>query len=385
LRFPLPTPERTLLLEALLLAGDPARAAWDEWNRLVGDPLARLRGGASDRYRALLPLLATALDERRLVDVDGPLATLARSALLREERRHERSLEICRKALGALEGAGLSILTCGGAPMAERLWRVPGARHSGGPRFVVEGGRLGEALAALRAAGFEYPGHGAGGDPTEPGVVRLLDPSGLSFLVGSRLVDLPLRSPLGSRLAAQAVEWKVAGTSWRGPGAAHTVFELCVDACLVGGESSLLWVPDLLAAIGPSVDWDELLRTVDATMLELPFARILGYAAERFGAPVPDEALLRPARRRSPTRRQDVEEALVRARAAGRSGAEPLIRSAPGRAEALRRAWWIAVPSRRFLRQAYGAASPWAILTAYGLRPLRWMRSQLASSRRASI
>jgi len=33
----LPTPTQTLLLQAALLSGESARAAWDEWNRRVGD------------------------------------------------------------------------------------------------------------------------------------------------------------------------------------------------------------------------------------------------------------------------------------------------------------------------------------------------------------
>lgn len=380
----MPSRGEGLLLEAILLEGEPAQAAWSEWSRRVGDPLELLRSEKSDRHRALLPILANAIEKGRL-EVAGTLRTVAQTALLREERRHERSLEICGRAAAALERAGIDPLTVGGAPMAGRFWRHPGTRHSGAPRFVVVEERLAEAYKALSGIGFEPFRTVAAASPTAGGAFRMVDESGLSCVVSSRLVDLPMRPPLGRRLEQQAETWVHGGLRWRGPGVAHSLFEISAEACLISGTTSLLWVPDALEVVtrSPTIDWDEWRRCVDSSAINLPFGELLSYLADRFGAPVPSRARSDGAGLRPPTARADLEAALAWSQASGRSSADALLKTAPNRRSRLRRALWIAAPSRRFLNEVYGARSLGAALATYTARTLRWARRRVGLTGRA--
>jgi hypothetical protein len=380
----LPSRGESLLLEAILLKGEREQAAWAEWSGLVKDPISLLRSEKNDRHRALLPILATAIEKGRL-EVAGTLRTVAQTALLREERRHERSLEISGRAAAALERAGLDPLTVGGAPMAGRFWRHPGSRHSGGPRFVVVEERLTEAYKALGGVGFEPFRTVTATSPTAGGAFRMVDESGLSCVVSSRLVDLPMRPPLGRRLEQQAETWVHGGLRWRGPGIAHSLFEICAEACLISGMTSLLWVPDALEVVtrSPRIDWEEWRRCVDSSAIQLPFGELLSYLADRFGAAVPARVRTDAEGLRPPTARADLEAALAWSQASGRSSADALLRTAPSWQNRLRRALWIAAPSRRFLEEVYGARSIGAAIATYTARTFRWARRRMGLTGRA--
>ncbi len=343
------------LLRALLLEGDAARDSWSAWRERVRDPLALVRVEATDRHRALLPLIALRLEDVGFA-ADPMLRTVVRTALVREELRHRTSLGFCRRLAGGLAAAGLEVIWSDGPLLAEAAWPHPGARHSPRPRLIVREAELGAAAAVLAVQDFE-PRRRQGGR----GPVSFEHSSGFSVVLASSPSVMP-SSVANDAAAFEAMLVSAVRGAWGGvealtPAPADAFFERLLAAALGAARHSLLWVPDLVF-LGRRSDfaWNRLRELQEASAVSMRWSPVLRFLGGSLELGVP-EAVLAASDTAARTSRRDFEQLWREVRVSEPPGIAGLLGSAPGWLAGTRRAWWIGFPSRQFLEEAYGGDS----------------------------
>ena len=374
--FPLPEPSQTLLLQALLLSGREARAAWHEWLGRVGDPLSRARRDRSDRLRALLPLLAV-VAERGDLAVDDRLLTVARTALVREELRHGNALRLCEEVLTALSATGIQAMAASGALFAERVWPSPGARHSDGPRLVVPASEVAGVAKRLVERGFEPwppPGRGSWRGGGKAGSRLRHRESGLEFVVAPSLVDAPMESGFDARVTAASELFRTSTAEFRVPSRPHDFFAVCAAAALSGSGASVLWAVDasLAAREMKAADWEEVRRCRELARVPGTLDALFAYLRTQLRLPVPPLAP-EPHGVARPLTRSDFEALLARARTGGKATVTDLVRASGPRRSRWKRFLWLAFPTRRFIRRGYGVGNGLGVAAMYLARPFRWL------------
>jgi hypothetical protein len=284
---PWPTPHERLLLEAALLDGDAARAAWQRWRSLAD--LDALDAGA----QRLLPLLY-----RRLValGVDDPELGRLKGVYRRSWYENQRLFHRAGAALTVLHGAGIETLVLKGAALSVGHYRDLGARPMEDADVLVPVERAAEAIAVLRDAGWT---------PESPRPERLIgvrhaeplsDPDGVS-------IDLhwhALSQPGGDdALWAASVPARVGGADTRALGAADQLLHVCLHGAaweaparsFAQAVSHVRWVADATTVIRSEavLDWDRLLAAARARRLTATLASMLSYLREGFAPQVPEE------------------------------------------------------------------------------------------------
>jgi putative nucleotidyltransferase-like protein len=278
-----PSLRELLLLRACLWEGERGLDAWREWRRGTGD-VETIEAGS----HRLLPLAYSNLGPLPAGDPD---AERLKGAYRRSWAVNQLGLRIGRRAIDALHAAGLEVLALKGAALIGSAYRDAGARPVGDVDLAVRPRRVGEAVRALREAGFT---------PVEEDPVRLLavrhslafrDPDGQEVDLHR---GLQWRAGLDEDLWREAVEAEVAGARVLTLCPADQLLHVCVHGAPWNPVQPIRWAADafkVLEAAGSELDWDRLVAMAAKGRLALPLHDAASYLATELEAPVPAAAI----------------------------------------------------------------------------------------------
>jgi catechol 2,3-dioxygenase-like lactoylglutathione lyase family enzyme len=276
----LPSAQQLLLLQASLWTGDRALAAWAQWRR--GAPNLESIDLGSRRllslaYRNLGPELSGDPDAARLKDI-----------YRQSWGTNQRGLKVGRRAIDALQAAGLEVLALKGAALIGSAYRDPGARPLGDVDLAVRPERIGEAVRALRAAGLTA----TDGEPERRLAVRhslaFRDPSGQEVDLHRGMLWRP---GLDQEFWRESREAEAAGARVRILNPTDQLLHVCAHGAAWSPVPPLRWAADAYKTIevgGEKLDWERLAALARLGHLTLPLAEALGCLAEELEAPVPE-------------------------------------------------------------------------------------------------
>lgn len=375
LAYVLPTPDQTLLLRACLQSGTAGREAWRVWRARAGEPKQVLRedGGG---VRRLPPLLFAALRRNGIVEPDGALTTLLRTAYLREELRNATFFRIFGQVVSALAAADIPAIVLRGAALGGTVYGDPALRHAHDVDLLLRRADLARAAPALSSLGFR-PYDGSIGPPADVGLAH---PSGLPLVLHSYPFRLPYGNALLAELWARSRIEPVAGAAARLLAPADALLHVCGHAASAPGRAPLLWACDAWHLIErrPDLDWHVLVESARRGHLALPLSIMLRYLAVELEAPIPATVL----RRIDAAAEADAlgrEAALFAARTWGGRTFRSMLRDARGlRARGLILKWML-LPSPAYLRALGNVRRPELLPLYYLYRPLRYGARRLTS------
>lgn len=361
----LPGRDETLLLRAILHRGEPAREAWDAFRGPVRDLPALFRTDTGNRKR-LSPLLLASIRENRL-EADPGLATVVKTATLREELRVDAYRRIAGEVYAALHDEGVPFVVLKGAALMETVYAEAAYRHAHDIDLLLPEGALDRAAARLRALGLVD----APALPWGQGL-DLRHATELPVLLTRRLFRIPFYRGGHATVAERGADWRLGeGPLLRRPDATDALLLALGHASYCPGRSNLLWAVDawmLLRGI-EAVDWDALPERAREMRVELPVAMMLDYLGSELDAPVPEgvAGALRAGVEGAGGIRRDV--ALFGARQA--QGAHPELEGRPRTPwrERLTLLRWELLPSREYVSWAYGRPPAVLLPLIYLARP----------------
>lgn len=360
------------LLRATLLRGEGGRQAWEDWCRVVGDPVRAL--GADVRHiKVLVPLLASNL-RANAVDIPRSFATYAKAAHLTEAMRMTAYGRECGRVLSLLNSHGLDQVVMKGAALAATVYSDPALRHAHDFDVLVRQQDLTRAEHVMRLNGFSASRR-VGDD------LHHLAPlaNALGFTV--ELHRRPAQIYPGFDAAGvwtRSVSARVAGCDTRVPSRADSLLLAALHAA-TGGAGNVRWVCDvwLLAEGLGRPDWNLLADIALDSSASLPLALVLGYISDSIGPVVPPEILDRvteDAARTDATGRQALTFGARQALPQDLNGILQLDGTWRERFDQL--AWRLAPPPTH-VRWAIGCTRRWQVLGYYPFRLLR-LASQAA-------
>lgn len=281
----LPSSQQLLLLRASLWEGERALEAWAKWRREEPD-LDTIEPGS---YR-LLPLAYRNLGPELAADPD---AGRLKGVYRRSWATNQFVLRVGRRAIDALQAAGLEVLALKGAALISSAYGDPGARPMGDVDLAVRPEGVKDAVRALRTAGLTASDE----EPERVLTVRhslaFNDPSGQE-------VDLHRgtlwRPGLDEEFWNGSIEAEVAGTRVRILNPADQLLHVCTHGAAWNPVHPVRWVADafkVLEAAGDRFDWDRLVAMAERGRLTLPIHDAVAYLASKVEVPVPAEALHR--------------------------------------------------------------------------------------------
>lgn len=279
----LPSSRQTLLLQASLWGGQRAHDAWGAWRRAEPD-LDAIEPGSYRllplAYRNLGPALATDPDAGRLKGI-----------YRRSWAANQFALRVGRRAIDALQAAGLEVLALKGAALIGSAYEDPGVRPMGDVDLAVPPEQIGDAVRALRAAGLTASDE----EPERALAVR----HSLTFCdPGGHEVDLHRgtlwRPGLDEEFWRGSIAAKVAEARVRILNPADQLLHVCTHGAAWNPVHPVRWVADafkILEAAGNRFDWDRLVAMAERGHLTLPIRDAVAYLSSKVEAPVPAGAL----------------------------------------------------------------------------------------------
>ncbi len=275
-----------LLLQAVLLPGQPGQAAWRAWSARV-----KLDDVGSAAYR-LLPELYQTLAARG--DESSDLARLkgiGRKTWYENQLRRSRLQDM----VATLSTIRIEPLVLRGAEAAGPAGAADMARNTSDQGCAV---RLAETPAALEALARQ------GWLPTQPGAIPqrhwpLLWNLALRGPGGHEPIQFAWRLPWGDAngqtLAAiyqRALPITVGDRPARVPDQTDRLWLACLDGVVWRAEPDWRWVVDAVRLVqGRAVDWAQLVETCRRTVTILPVREALRFLALALQAPVPTAML----------------------------------------------------------------------------------------------
>jgi len=347
----LPGPAETLLLKGCLDRSEAGRRALDAWLSQQADPTAALTRAP---IRWLLPLVFHACVHHHVTPVSS-LATVLKTAALREELRIRSYRAIRRRVLQALAAASLHPIVLKGAALSELVYPNAALRHTHDVELLIPTSEWGQVDTALAPLGFS-------GVASRPGASRreLTHASGLPLVLHRRLFRIAFYNAPQDDVWMRAEAATLDGMTVQVLSPADMLVHACGDALHSLSLGSCRWIVDawfLLDRRRPHLDWDAVARIASARRIALPLALSLNYLREDLGAPVPATACARLTALAAQDRSVGPELALHAARVAA-GGLWQLMgrtRTLRGRAAVLRR---LLLPSVGVLSWATQPRSP---------------------------
>lgn len=362
----LPGPQHTLLLQAALLHGNAALAAWTSWCRSVPDPTAALKR----EKRFVSRWLALLCDNlaRNGVSVDKPLAPYLRGAVLHEELRAATCRTICHNLLTEL--AALPVVVLKDAALADTFYSRPGLRHVHDIELLVTAHDLRNAAALLESRGLVV--NAAATDTTS--CLEFRHPSGLPIALSRVVLRTPYEARADNGFWHRSRAARVADIPVSVPSAEDMLVHVLADAVSSANAGSLQWVCDACQIIARSspLDWNGVLTLAEHNRLAPPLAVMLRYLATSLQAAIPDAVLRSFDAAATRTGRIGYELAWCALRSTGRETYRGLLgRCADwhGRAAVLR---WMLVPSLEFLLSTHRLQRPALAPLFYLYRPVAY-------------
>lgn len=278
----LPTPTQTLLLQAALLDGVPARDAWIRWQAGGGDVQQALRGPDRLWTKRLLPLLWIAVQRHRL-PADGRTRTLLKLAYAAESVRDA----VCRREGGAvlqrLAQDGLAPVVIRGFAFAETVYDEPCLRHCHDLDLFLARDGARQARTTLARLGFA-----ARPDAGEPRL-RCAHPSGWEVTLHGGLFPAGVEAGLEADALERCERREIARVTSLVLAPVDALLHACAHAWSPDGYPSAMWIADLwrLLAKRPDADWTDVAEGARRAGVATPLARTLEYLATDLGAQVP--------------------------------------------------------------------------------------------------
>jgi hypothetical protein len=283
LSLALPDAPQTQLLRAMLLVGEPGRAAFHGWQGSVAD--ARLALNSSAGLKQVLALLYAALRAND-VDLNPALATYLRAAYVRERLRGGAYQRAGAAVLALLATAAVPVLVVGGAALAQSVYDDPLLRHASTFDLLLAAEDLDRATTVLEAAGcVRETTHPPGGACR----VRLRHTSALPTVLHTTLIDLPYQADCLHDVWAASALVLVAGVPVRTLSPEDNLLFLCALGSSLHVRTPPWWVCDAFRLVThhPDLDWTLLLARARSTQLSLPLLVSLTYLQRDLAAPIP--------------------------------------------------------------------------------------------------
>jgi hypothetical protein len=284
-RTVLPSERDGCFLRACLHEHDAADDGWRRWLREAtadGTPARR----ALAAVNSLLPLLAWNL-RRTHVEVDRPLQTHFRSALLTEELRWQRYRAICELAFALLSDARIPFIALKGAVVGERYYPLAMLRHADDVDVLVHEPDIERATTVFLRAGWRQGAPPVFRQPLH--APALMHEADVSIELHRRLVIPHFTVPYG-RLWARTERVRL--------GAADVGVLATSDALLhtlahaMQSTRDLRWVADAWFMLSKdAIDWRMFTETAIVSRLALPIHAALTYLAREVDAAVPATVL----------------------------------------------------------------------------------------------
>jgi hypothetical protein len=277
-----PTSEATLLLRACLQCGEPARVAFLELEREVGD---LVRCARDDRLglRRLLPLLYDSI-RRNEITVDRELQTLLRTSHVREQLRWDSYREILAGVLHSLTKADVPVLVIRGAAFVETLYNSPAHRHCHDIDLLIED-EPAKVVAALAGQGFRAA---SSRECSNIGDVELIHGSGLPLVLHRHV--LPTSSVLGD--FERSLSQVVAGVASRVLSPVDQLLLACMTAKSRDAKE-LFWACDIwrMLMTRPDLAWSDVVRGARDAGVSISIASVLRFLSVHLAAPIPETIL----------------------------------------------------------------------------------------------
>jgi len=234
----LPTSTQTLLLQAALLSGESAHAAWDEWNRRVGDLPRALQGVTRLWTKRLLPLLYASV-QRNGLTADAALITFLKLACAGEATRDEFCRRIGREVLQHLTRQKLQPIVIRGFALAETVYPASHLRHCHDIDIILASGRTEQVGAILTKLGFS-----AHGD-REDDRLQFVHRSGLPLVLNRRLFPVDADTLPLEEMVARCEDREIAGVLSKSLAPPDSLLHVCAHAWSGERCHSPLWICDL--------------------------------------------------------------------------------------------------------------------------------------------
>ncbi len=363
----LPDLPRTMLLRAALHEGGSRDAAWG-WLLSQSVDVPELFRSDVVGLKRLAPALH--LSAQQHGEVPRELATIFRTAYLREELRAAEYGKILSGVLAAVDGIDAPVVLLTGAALGHTVYPSPILRHAHDIDVWTGEERFPAVIDALAAAGFSSPRpiELSGGQATS-----VVHDSLLPLLLHHRFMRVPGLGPDGTDLDGHTEPATLAGRPATVLRREPALLRALARAALCPHRAGLQWAQDAWhLTAGPGFDWTAFQRDAVDGQLAAPSRVLLGYLADELDLPVPDTVLAELQDTATRTRPFARDVLLFGSRHYGR-GPGPL-RDAPltgaGR-RALRFARWF--PSRDYLR--------WSLDRPGGSWPALWIQRTLRSLR----
>ncbi len=285
-----PGREQELLLRAALLAGEPARQAWEEWWRATD--LDRLDPGS---FR-LLPLLFANL---KRLGIEGPLLPRIKGVYRHFWYRNQLFFHQMAGLLEALQRADIPVLLLKGGALALLYYSDPSQRPMADLDLLIRPADRPRALAFL---------HEKGWTPIYFQAFDELSPSYLSCVTGhgfrhEKVGELDLHWYLLSTCSTgsadaglweRAVDLDFRGVRCRSLGPTDMLFHICTHGAAWNDIPPIRWAADaslILQRASGAIDWSLLVKLA-RDQERIPALRdTLGYLRERLDAQVPAAVL----------------------------------------------------------------------------------------------
>jgi hypothetical protein len=371
----LPAREETLLLRTCLYSGEPARQAWEEWQRSSNEGPSKFINKKGS-VKSLRPLVFNAL-RCHGIELDKESQTFLRSAYLKEELRSKIFRRICGEVLLLLEKEGIQTIVLKGTALAEIVYQNAVLRHSHDIELLIKEQDMSRAAILLPRILFRRIEQ-----ELEPGHLTLEHESGLPLQLHSRLFQIPYHNGSLPQMWSRRLSANIAGVPAHTLAPSDNLLHVCGHAFYSRSHQSLRWVSDawLIIDRNRDLDWDLLLDCARASHLVLPLFVILGYLAKDLDAAIPSTFLNRLFSAAVKTDATEREFALFAARSAPQGSFRTLIRKSRGWYGQTSVIKWMLFPSPSYLRWVEQIERSWLLPIHYIYRPCRYAGYRIRST-----
>ncbi|MBI4749064.1 MAG: nucleotidyltransferase family protein [Acidobacteria bacterium] len=271
-----PNPEQELLLQAALLKGDPARAAWEAWCAKVD--LQTLDDGS---FR-LLPLLYQNL---KALGVEHPWLQVMKGIHRHTWVKNQTLLHGMTPVLKMFQQAGIEPIVLKGTALITRYYENFGLRPMGDFDVLVPRQSANQAIELLGQAGWT-PGFRA----PHAQVFRKSD--GTECDLHWNLFFENCRVEVDDPFWQLAEPAKVGGVPVKVLNPTDQFLHVCVHGARWNPVPPLRWLADAVVILEHStIDWNRLVQQATRMGLVLPLRDTLGYLAWLLGVEVPEAVL----------------------------------------------------------------------------------------------
>jgi hypothetical protein len=294
---PWPSHATRLLLQAALLDGDAADAAFSRWLEI--HPVADA-GTLSETDRRLLPLLARKL-RAGAIGHGHAWAEAGAAVGRRTAARNDRLLRAGSEVASCLAAAGVEVIALKGLPLLLEYYQDPSLRPMSDIDLLVRPVDLRAAIAALGRAGWRLQGgHIYEGLLSHLGSCDFRRGDGVKLDLHQHLIEHGALPPARPSLWPRRHSLDLRGTACFAPEAADLLFHVCVAGVKFGHNKNARWVADastVLGRAGAALRWDVVVEEAVERRLVLPLRECLGYLTG-LGIVVPAAVLERLDRQR---------------------------------------------------------------------------------------